>query len=612
MARNGSGTYSLPAGNPVTTGTTITSSWANTTLSDLRDELTDSLSRSAKGGMLAQLKAYAGTVGAPGVSFSTETNSGLYRAGAGDLRVAIGGADVLQLESTGATVTGDLDVSGDIPITATGTTTARNIADREASDIWVEDFNAANDGTGDQATALQAAIDYAAANHKGTVRLGPGVFAYTGELALKGVNLVGSGDCHYGSYAGSGAYRGTILLCTPDVSGDCVRFDAAGGYTRHYGMRDLSIYADGAADFNAIVNISGVNHPYLTNVEMACMESSSDRGIGLLLGNDGTDLTLYGSFVNVVAQNCHTALKIWNDSNANAFVGGWFNGRVYCLLLDGDTAYPVANAFLGTSFESTFNSDQVSEYFSTPVNSIRGWSRQSTSYATKFVRIRKGRSTAFLSCYFENASTTTPYNWGSGSAPNASCISLDPTNPNDVVGTAILSARMSGCYLHDEGLLTQCDTLPDLTRYSTGEPAVLSVRSSNLVSVATATYTKLDFDGTRLIGQETQVYWDNSTGIGTFMEPGVYQIQATTTLSGVNVTLGYAHLRITAAGVQYYGPNVPKLSATIADWGLTASTTVKVVAGDTFFVEAYQNGGASFDTIASAAYTYLNVVKVVP
>ena len=33
MSRNGSGTYTLPAGNPVVTGTAITTSWANTTLS---------------------------------------------------------------------------------------------------------------------------------------------------------------------------------------------------------------------------------------------------------------------------------------------------------------------------------------------------------------------------------------------------------------------------------------------------------------------------------------------------------------------------------------------------------------------------------------------------
>ena len=43
MARNGSGTYSLPAGNPVTTGTTISSTWANSTLSDISTALTASI-----------------------------------------------------------------------------------------------------------------------------------------------------------------------------------------------------------------------------------------------------------------------------------------------------------------------------------------------------------------------------------------------------------------------------------------------------------------------------------------------------------------------------------------------------------------------------------------
>lgn len=43
MSRNGTGTYSLPAGNPVVTGTTITSTWANNTLSDIATALTGSV-----------------------------------------------------------------------------------------------------------------------------------------------------------------------------------------------------------------------------------------------------------------------------------------------------------------------------------------------------------------------------------------------------------------------------------------------------------------------------------------------------------------------------------------------------------------------------------------
>jgi len=43
MSRNGTGTYNLPAGNPVVTGTTISSTWANTTLTDIATALTGSL-----------------------------------------------------------------------------------------------------------------------------------------------------------------------------------------------------------------------------------------------------------------------------------------------------------------------------------------------------------------------------------------------------------------------------------------------------------------------------------------------------------------------------------------------------------------------------------------
>ena len=43
MSRNGSGTYTLPAGNPVVTGTTIASNWANTTLTDLANAMTGSI-----------------------------------------------------------------------------------------------------------------------------------------------------------------------------------------------------------------------------------------------------------------------------------------------------------------------------------------------------------------------------------------------------------------------------------------------------------------------------------------------------------------------------------------------------------------------------------------
>jgi hypothetical protein len=48
MARDGSGTYTLPAGNPVVSGTTISSSTHNTTMSDVETALTASLTKNGE------------------------------------------------------------------------------------------------------------------------------------------------------------------------------------------------------------------------------------------------------------------------------------------------------------------------------------------------------------------------------------------------------------------------------------------------------------------------------------------------------------------------------------------------------------------------------------
>lgn len=101
MSRNASGTYSLPAGNPVTTGTTIDESWANDTMSDLRTEMTDSLSRTGKGGMLAALKGIKGIVAAPAVAATDFPGTGAYWISATDLRVSVSGVDRWRWRASG-------------------------------------------------------------------------------------------------------------------------------------------------------------------------------------------------------------------------------------------------------------------------------------------------------------------------------------------------------------------------------------------------------------------------------------------------------------------------------------------------------------------------------
>ena len=133
MPRNASGTYSLPAGNPVVPGTTIQASWANTTMDDLANEITNSLSRTGAGGMLAPFRIADGTVSAPGLAFTNETNSGLYRSGTGNTALVVAGVPVIQMTASsvtvptgktfnaqgGAAVTGTLSATGAVTLSST-------------------------------------------------------------------------------------------------------------------------------------------------------------------------------------------------------------------------------------------------------------------------------------------------------------------------------------------------------------------------------------------------------------------------------------------------------------------------------------------------------------
>jgi len=118
MPRNGSGTYTLPLA-PVVTQTTIESTWANTTTQDLRDALTDSLSRSGDGGMLGAFELYDGTKALPGATFTNEVSSGLYREVTGDIRLSVLGVDAVKYLGDGANVLTTNNVATAITASAT-------------------------------------------------------------------------------------------------------------------------------------------------------------------------------------------------------------------------------------------------------------------------------------------------------------------------------------------------------------------------------------------------------------------------------------------------------------------------------------------------------------
>jgi len=82
MPRNSFGVYTLPdVINPVVPATIIQASWANPTLEDIGNELTQSFPRNGSAGMTAAAKFADGTAPAPGVAFTGAANTGMFRNG---------------------------------------------------------------------------------------------------------------------------------------------------------------------------------------------------------------------------------------------------------------------------------------------------------------------------------------------------------------------------------------------------------------------------------------------------------------------------------------------------------------------------------------------------
>jgi hypothetical protein len=70
-------------------------------MADIQLALTDSLSRSGNGGMLAPFKVPDGSNINPSLSFVNEATSGLYRFGANDIRMAVGTTDRMRWQGAG-------------------------------------------------------------------------------------------------------------------------------------------------------------------------------------------------------------------------------------------------------------------------------------------------------------------------------------------------------------------------------------------------------------------------------------------------------------------------------------------------------------------------------
>lgn len=173
MSRNTAGKYQLPL-NPVLSGTPVLAQWANTTLSDVAAELSDSLSRSGKGGMLGPFKVADGSLATPGLAFTSETSTGFWRAAAGDMRLSVLGMERLKA-------------------TSGNTAPAWTFLSPQAADGTMTDFvlNTVNDRAAGSLLDLQnATASRLRVTHDGTLYLGS--HATIQPTATNAITLLGS------------------------------------------------------------------------------------------------------------------------------------------------------------------------------------------------------------------------------------------------------------------------------------------------------------------------------------------------------------------------------------------------------------------------------------
>lgn len=238
MPRNTAGTYTLPAGNPVQGGTTITTTWANGTTGDIGAELTASLSRDGYGGMRAPLKLPQGSAPNPALTFTDDPASGLYLHAGSDVRMSVASTDILQW---------------------TPTTMATFVAMTAAKGLTVT--NSTTNGGGVTATG------------NGTGAGGTFTGGSTGNGVVATANGTGTGLVVTGG--GSGA-TGNAITATGAVIANSAALPASGGTTS-------TSYHLGVA---AIGTTSGNNYPLLS--VRTQIPSSNTFGLALRTNNTAT------------------------------------------------------------------------------------------------------------------------------------------------------------------------------------------------------------------------------------------------------------------------------------------------------------------------------------
>ncbi len=311
-SRNTSGVNSLPSGNPVVSGTTITSANENAFRADVSTELTNSLDRQGRGAMLAPLQLDNGTVAAPSLTFGTDADTGLYRVAANNPAIAAGGVKVFECLATGCTFP-LLSTTTGLLTSAAGHTVTQSTTNTAA-------ITATGNGSGNGITATGGLTGKGGA-FTGGATSGTGVTANGGATGGIGIEAVGTGSLSAITGVGAGVGWGAILVGGATGGGAAVTaggsptadtntryaLEATGGHIKLSGGNPAATtgFTNIAAPMNLIkawAKITVTNGvPAITSgFNVASTSIDSGTGIGRVRVTIANDMagTTYGSIVS--------------------------------------------------------------------------------------------------------------------------------------------------------------------------------------------------------------------------------------------------------------------------------------------------------------------------
>jgi len=374
MARNGSGTYVLPAGNPVVTGGVISSTWANNTFNDVASALTGSIATDGQTSPTAALTmagfnhtnvgvatlrsqyATAGQVqdsaatllsGISGTNTIVATApltmsayatgqtftfiSAANNTGAVTININAIGAKAITKGGAVALVSGDISAGVPYQIyydgtqfqllavtyvpsgTGAVTTTVQN---KLRETLSVKDFGAKGDGTTDDTTAIQAALTAGAGNK---VYFPTGTYKVTSTLTIStGTSIEFNGNNAVINYTGTGA-------CLQAAS------------VKHITIFRPNIVLSSADSAAIGIQFLGgwfikIDHPIITGV-------TGQTGINIVSSNTGAlgwgsyMIEIFQSYFNGMTYGIKTS-KQTSDTVSNTHISvydGWGNNTLYPL-----------------------------------------------------------------------------------------------------------------------------------------------------------------------------------------------------------------------------------------------------------------------------------------